>query len=260
MIEATISWSQSLLLNEGGMLFDISAGLRGSFSSHSTPQLSFNGLIAGAGGNDRIVFSPMWNLIGSFSYSFSKKPIVLGISSGIQTHENVHFAGIYRWNDDFRPKRLDYKTFSIGFSSQYDVIRKNKHHLGFRLGVNVLLFPQNLSDFKEGYGFNYGHIISKNQLDTIQYSTAINSISTRANVSFQLDFGINYKYFIAKSIFFQLNAIGQLGLTNLVNSSAVFINSSNPSYTGNSSFSVNKGDGLLLNAGIGYRLPIKKTI
>ena len=242
---------------KGSFYFDASGGFRANLSSHSTPQLSFNGLIAGAGGNDRIILAPAWNVTGALGYEFLGKPIMLGIKAGVQVHENVHFAGIYRWNDDFKPKRINFKTIVTGIWGQYDFLNTEKQKLGIRFGFNFLFFPQNRSNFKEGYGNNYGRLISKNEQDTIDYITVINSISTANNISFQFDLGLNYKYFLSNSIFVQLTANGQLGITNLLNSSAVFINSTNPDYTGNSSFSVNKGDGFCINAGIGYRLPIK---
>lgn len=242
--------------NNTQLFFEFHSGFRGNLASHSTQGSTLHNWSLG----DKTIFSPAWNFRFSTGFQPKKFPLITFIQVGRQEFVNTHLVGIYPTSpsNPYPPFKVRYKFTELGLKLAYEALNKNNHSLLFHSACNALfirnVYPKQLENVNP-----FGYHKSQNGDDSTRYIFATNGISTLTqNISFQLEFGLDYRYSFYKNGYFSFRAAWQTGITNLLNTSASFWESTFdfPTYN-NTSFSMNKGDGLLLNAGIGYRLPIK---
>jgi|JI7StandDraft_1071085.scaffolds.fasta_scaffold03634_6 hypothetical protein len=256
----SITYAQKANLGNG-IDFEVSGGISNSMFTHTTPSISTdNGISGNWSNNDRIGFVPRWNSSIKLGYGLVKIPLRIRLNMGLQEHSNRHYAGLYSNLREYRPLEIIFRTFNGGLELKYDCFESNNHIFSVFSGVSLLYIPFNhlinkISVYQEG-----GTLNSRNQESTIDYYFLSNKVSTRYSLSWQLNIGLSYGYRFGSNWSVFSSVAYNLGISNLLTSSAVFYNSTstNPGYYGgNTSYTVNKGDGLTVNLGIGYWLPLK---
>lgn len=248
------SFGQTHKKQNGNLFFGLDGGLRNNQSNHFTPYLGLDGL-GTWGANDRVYFSPVWNLQGCAAYEIPKIPFRFGLQAGIQWNRNVNFGGTHWWFNSFRPIKTGFRTINMGVSVEYFFYRKKQHHIGSLLNLNVLYIPFNTVDFTYDKISTSGKIISRNGNDTLPYIFNINSNHSRYGMNFQLETGFVYEYQLTPRWYVGAKLYYQIGFYQMLSTSAVFGVTDVPGYNGNTSFSTNKGDGLCLNVRVGYKIP-----